>query len=192
MNTTAIVLLAAGGSRRMGQPKQLLAYQGKTLIQIVTERLLACKAFPTVVVLGAQVEAIAPLLNYPNLNVIQNPNWQFGMSSSIRCALEFLEFHFPKVNYILFALCDQPHIQAEDYYALLEKSQENPTKIIAAQYVGTIGAPMLFPAQYFHLFERLSGDQGAAKIARDRMDEVIAVPMEAAAVDWDEVGDVGK
>jgi CTP:molybdopterin cytidylyltransferase MocA len=190
MTETAIVLLAAGSSRRMGQPKQLLDFQGKKLIQIVVERLLACRAFPTVIVLGAQAEAIAQTLDYPDLNIIQNPNWATGMASTIACALEFLDFHFPQVDHILFALVDQPYVEAEHYYALLEKSEQFPNKIIAAQYADTIGPPMIFPRSYFLQLQRLIGDQGAANIARAALEDVVVVPMPTAAVDWDFLTDV--
>jgi molybdenum cofactor cytidylyltransferase len=181
----AIILLAAGGSRRMGSPKQLLPYQGKHLIQIVVERLLACGQFPTVVVLGAYADAIAPTLQYPNLSLIQNPNWNTGIASSIRCGLAFLDFHFPEVSHVLFALGDQPMIQVEQYYAMLEKSEEFPMHIIAAQYAGIYGAPMIFPRAFFPQLDRLSGDQGAGRMVRDMPEKVIAFPLPTAENDRD-------
>lgn len=192
MTDMAIVLLAAGGSVRMGQPKQLLDVEGKKLIQIVIERLLACRCFPTVVVLGAHVGAIAPLCDYPDLNVIQNPNWQTGMASSIRSGVEFVETMFPAVDRILLALVDQPFVEAEHYYALVEASEDAPDKVVAAFYGGQVGAPMVFPRRYFPMLARLRGDQGARAVVRELpASEVVQVPMAVAAVDWDVPGDVG-
>lgn len=192
MHNIAIILLAAGGSSRMGSPKQLLDFQGKKLIQIVVERLLACRCFPTVIVLGAEAQRIAPYCNYPDLNVIENPNWNTGMASSIRCGLEFVETLFPEVEQILFALADQPFVDAEHYYALLEAAVRSPDKVIAAHYAGQVGAPMVFARRHFPMLSRLSGDRGAGALVRS-MDacEVVEVPLPQAAVSWDERGDVG-
>ncbi len=193
MTNLAIVLLAAGGSTRMGSPKQLLDFKGKKLIQIVVERLLACRCFPTVVVLGAQAGAIAPYCGYHDLNVIENPNWQTGMASSIRCGFEFVETMFPDAGHILLALVDQPHVEAEHYYALVETSERFPDKVIAAYYEGQVGAPMVFPRRHFALLSRLTGDRGAGAAVRalDPAD-VVQVPLPLAAVDWDRPGDVGN
>ena len=193
MTKLAMVLLAAGGSTRIGQPKQLLEFQGKKLIQIVTERLLACRCLPTVVVLGAHATEIAPSLAGYELSVIQNLNWQSGMASSIRCGVEFLEMAFPEVTHVLFALVDQPYIEAEHYYALVEANEAFPDKIVAARYGGTVGAPMVFPRRYFPALARLQGDQGARALVR-RMESsaIVQVELPMAAVDWDFQSDVSS
>ncbi len=191
-NNIAIVLLAAGSSSRMGSPKQLIDFQGKKLIQIVVERLLACRCFPTVVVLGANAKNIAPYLDYPDLNVIENPSWSTGMASSIRSGLEFVETMFPEAGQILFALVDQPFVEAEHYYVLVEAAERHPDKVIAAFYEGQAGAPMLFPRRHYALLSRLTGDRGAGAAVRSMSaEEVVHVPLPTAAVDWDFLGDVG-
>jgi molybdenum cofactor cytidylyltransferase len=193
MTDMALVLLAAGGSTRMGEPKQLLEFQGKKLIQIVVERLLACRCFPTVVVLGAGAQEIAPFLAGYELNVIQNLNWQSGMASSIRCAVEFVETMFPDVGQMMLALVDQPYVEAEDYYALVEAAEAEPQKVVAAYYGGQAGAPMVFPRAYFPALGRLAGDQGARGIVRGLGPEAIkVVPLPQAAADWDVPEDRGK
>lgn len=186
MKDMAIVLLAAGSSSRMGSPKQLIDFQGKKLIQIVLERLLACRCFPTIAVLGANARNIAPYCEYHGLSVIQNPNWQTGMASSIRCGLEFVETMFPDVAHIMLALVDQPMVEAEHYHALVEASERSPDKVIAAYYAGQPGAPMVFPRRHFAMLSRLTGDRGAGAAVRG-MDagEVELVPLPEAAVDWD-------
>jgi molybdenum cofactor cytidylyltransferase len=193
MTNLAIVLLAAGGSTRMGSPKQLLDFKGKKLIQIVVERLLACRCFPTVVVLGAHAENIAPYCDYHDLNVIENPNWQTGLASSIRCGLEFVETMFPEAGHLMLAFVDQPQIEAEHYYALVEASERFPDKVIAAYYDGQVGAPMVFPRRHFALLSRLTGDRGAALAVRVLdATELMQVPLPMAAVDWNWPGDVGN
>jgi molybdenum cofactor cytidylyltransferase len=191
MTDMAMVLLAAGGSRRMGQPKQMLDFQGKTLIQIVVERLLACRCFPTVVVLGAGARDIAPFLAGYELNVIQNLAWETGMAGSIRCGVEFVETMFPDAGQVMLALVDQPYVEAEDYYALVEAAEAAPDKVVAAWYDGQAGAPMVFPRAYFPALMRLGGDQGARGIVRALPAEAVRlVPLPLAAADWDSVGDI--
>ena len=177
----------------MGSPKHLLDFQGKKLIQIVVERLLACRCFPTVVVLGADAQRIAPYCNYPDLNVIENLHWKTGMASSIRCGLEFVETLFPEVEQILFALVDQPYVEAEHYYALVEAAERSPEKVIAAYYGGQVGAPMVFARRHFQMLSRLTGDRGAGALVRG-MDagDVVELPLPAAAVGWDAAGDLGE
>jgi molybdenum cofactor cytidylyltransferase len=190
MGNCAMILLAAGGSTRMGRPKQLLEFKGKKLITIVVERLLACRKFPVIVVLGELSKEIAPYCKLEGVSIIQNINWQSGMASTIQCGLEFAEFGFDDVSHVLFALCDQPFVEAEHYYALVEASEAHPDKIIAAYYGGQAGAPMIFPRSYFPMLARLTGDQGARAVVRNLQADVIQVSMPTAAMDWDEVGDV--
>lgn len=192
MNTRiAIALLAAGGSRRMGFPKQLLDFQGKKLIQIVAEHLLACRCHPTVVVLGASTAEIVPYLEGYELSVIQNLDWPSGMAGSIRCGVEFVDNMFPDVQQLMLALVDQPYVEAEHYYALVEAAEEHPDQVVAAYYGGQVGAPMVFPRAYFPMLLRLGGDQGARGMVRALPAEaVVKLPLPQAGVDWDEPGDV--
>lgn len=193
MTEIGIILLAAGSSSRMGRPKQLLDFQGKKLIQIVTERLLACRCFPTVVVLGANAAEIAPHLSmYHDLSLIQNLNWQSGMASSIQCGIEFLETMFPNVSHAMIALVDQPFVEVEHYYRLVEASDAQPDRVIAAFYEGKVGAPMVFPARYFPVLSRLRGDEGARAVVRDLPEgEVVRVAVPRGGEDWDSAGDLG-
>lgn len=175
----------------MGSPKQLLDFHGKKLIQIVAERLLACRCFPTVVVLGAYAQDIAPSLRDYELNIIQNLNWQSGMASSIHCGVEFLETAFPEVSHVMFALVDQPYIEAEHYYALVEAAEDFPDKVIAAFYGGVVGVPMVFPQRYWPMLSRLQGDQGARGIVRGLEEHaVVKVALPTATKDWDWPADV--
>ena len=177
----------------MGHPKQLLDFQGKKLIQIVTERLLACRCFPTVVVLGANAAEIVPHLEmYHDLSLIQNLNWQTGMASSIHCGIELLESMFPTVSHAMIALVDQPYVEVEHYYRLVEAADAHPDKVIAAHYDGQAGAPMVFPVRYFTMLSRLRGDEGARAVVRGLPEsEVVKVAVPRGGEDWDVMKDVG-
>ncbi|HEX2898816.1 MAG TPA: nucleotidyltransferase family protein [Bacteroidia bacterium] len=186
MISPGIVLLAAGGSRRMGFPKQLIEFKGKKMIQVVAERLLACGAVPTAVVLGANASAIGPALAGYGLCILQNPEWESGMAGSIRCGVGFVESAFPDTTHLLLALVDQPFVEALDYQALLAASKAFPEKVVATEYAGQVGAPMVFPRKYFPLLAGLQGDQGARAVVRGLDgDAVLRIPVPAAAEDWD-------
>jgi molybdenum cofactor cytidylyltransferase len=191
MNQLAIVLLAAGGSSRMGFPKQLIPFEGKKLVQIVAERLLACRCFPTVVILGGNSREVLPLLQGYTLDILENLDWQSGMSTSIRCAVTFVKAQYPEVTHLMFALVDQPSVQAEEYSSLVEAAKTAPNKVIAAFYAGQWGAPMIFPSIYWNDLLQLTGDRGAAGIVRKMNPlDVVSIEMPNAGYDWDSPADL--
>ncbi len=191
MTKVGIVLLAAGGSSRMGFPKQLIEFQGKKLIQIVAERLLACRCFPTAVILGGHSREILPYLQGYELDILENLDWQSGMATSIRCAVSFVEAHYPDLTHLMFALVDQPFVEAEHYYALVEAAEKEPDKVVAAFYSGQPGAPVILPRKYFPMLMRLTGDQGARAVIRNLpADQLLTVDMPTAMIDWDASGDI--
>lgn len=191
MTQVGIVLLAAGGSSRMGSPKQLIPFQGKKLIQLVAERLLACRCFPTTVILGGNSREILPFLQGYELDILENLDWQAGMSTSIRCGVSFVESQYPDVTHLLFALVDQPLIEAEHYYALVEAAEKDPQKIVAAFYSDEPGVPVIFPRRFFPALKRLTGDQGARVLLRNlSAAELITIEMPAAMRDLDVPGDL--
>ncbi len=191
MTKVGIVLLAAGGSSRMGFPKQLIEFQGKKLIQIVAERLLACRCFPTTVILGGHSREILPNLQGYELDILENLDWQSGMATSIRCAVSFVEAHYPDLTHLMFALVDQPFVEAEHYYALVEAAEKEPDKVIAAFYGGQPGAPVILPRKHFPMLMRLTGDQGARAVIRNLpADQLLTIDMPTAMIDWDALGDI--
>jgi len=110
---TGIILLAAGDSSRLGSPKQMLLYQGQTLLQKSIGAALAAKAEQVLVVLGATGSEIAVPPASNQLQYILNPGWQEGMASSIRCGLEALCNQWPQLENVLVMACDQPFVSTE-------------------------------------------------------------------------------
>lgn len=181
MSRLGIVLLAAGESKRMGSPKQLRVFEGKTLLEWTTERLLKCEAACTVVVLGAFAERMLPLVARPELSVVENGDWASGMASSIRAGVSFAIDQ--DVDHVMIALVDQPFITEVDYKALVDASQRHPEQVVSAFYDGHFGAPMIFPKRYFADLLALEGDAGARKIVRG-LEDVIRVEMNGADLDF--------
>jgi molybdenum cofactor cytidylyltransferase len=156
-----VIILAAGSSRRLGEPKQLLKLEGKTLLRRTTETALAAKAQKVVVVLGANAEKFANELADLPLEITINRNWAEGMGGSIRAGLQkSLEIE-PNLSAIVLLLCDQPFVSTETIRRLIEKYRETKKRVVACQYDETIGVPALFAREMFDKLLALEGDAGA-------------------------------
>ena len=184
------VLLAAGGSSRMGQSKQLLGYEGKTLLRRAVETLLATACSPVVVVLGAEFEIAKNKIEDLPVEIARNENWQTGMGSSIKAGLEYLLQIAPDISAVIITLCDQPKIMATHLDRLAEKFRETGSDIVAAEYSGTLGVPALFGEQYFAELLNIEGDKGARKLIRSASAGVSTLQMPEAAFDIDTLEDL--
>lgn len=185
-----VVLLAAGGSTRMGRPKQLLPLEGKPLIVRAAEAALASPAWPIVVVLGAQADAIRLALARLPVLIAENPTWAEGMASSLRAGLGVLDAFSTQVDAALFALCDQPAFSADTIRQLIAAQRDTGRSIVAARYGGHLGAPALFVRSHFHALTTLTGDQGARQLLVNAPPETVAVvELPELAVDLDTPAD---
>ena len=184
--------MAAGASRRMGEPKQLLSFQGTPLISTVLRRLAATQPDRLIVVLGAHAERIRQHCQNPSVEIFLNPNWEEGLSASIRTAVEKLAHSPEKPSHILIALVDQPYLETEHYQSLIQASKQFPDQIIAARFEGRLGAPMLFPQAYFSKLLTLKEDRGAGQWVRSLNEQVVPIDLPLAAVDWDRPEDLSK
>lgn len=181
----AAIVLAAGASTRMGQPKQLLPVDGRTLLARTVEVCLAAELWPVVVVLGAHREQVRPTLaRYPVI-CTDNPAWAEGMASSLRAGLIALDQFSREVPGAVITLCDQPALSAAALRRLAAASDATGCGIAAARYAGHCGAPARFARRYFAELARLSGDQGARVLLHQRAAEVAAVDLPELAVDLD-------
>ena len=121
-------------------PKQLLVYQGKTLIRRAAETALASMCAPVVVVLGANAVRVGAELELPVI-VTRNREWETGMGSSIRCGLEAVLVTDLFVDGVVIALCDQPFVTADLIDTLIERRRETGKTIVATEYGGARGVP---------------------------------------------------
>ena len=150
----------------MGTPKQLLEFEGKTLIRRAAEAVLGAGCDPVVVVLGAETERSREELNSLEIEIAENREWENGMSSSIRVGLDHLLAVEPLLDAVLIALCDQPHVTATKLKLFLDKFVAEHPPIIAAQYDGVNGVPALFAREMFEQLGNLDGDKGARELIR--------------------------
>ena len=173
MQKTAILILAAGNSSRMGKTKQLLPYKNATLLEWAIEQAQKSVVKNVFCVLGANKEVIEKQLTSNIVEIIYNPNYKDGLSTSIVKGIEFLQEH--NFDSALIMLADQPHVTSEYLNSLIEASKNNPSKLIASNYQGSVGVPAIFPKNYFNDLLDLKGDKGAKNFLLQQNNNVIKV-----------------
>ena len=170
---TAILILAAGSSSRMGAPKQLLPYKNTTLLGYSIEQAKHINIKHVFCVLGANAEIIEKSIENYQIETIYNPNFKNGLSSSIFVGVKKLQHNF---DTILIMLADQPNVDFNYLNKLIKTSEENPSKIIASNYQNKIGVPAIFPKKYFNQLLELKGDKGARNILNNNKSDIIKMP----------------
>jgi molybdenum cofactor cytidylyltransferase len=180
---TGIIILAAGGSSRLGRPKQLLDYKGKTLLQTVINEALETSCRPVITVLGANAKEIAS--QHDQVNFVINESWENGMASSIVAGLSTMIRNNSEIESIIIAVADQAFIKMINFNHLIEKQKETGKNIIASTYAGTVGTPALFKKDYFEALLSLTGAEGAKKILKQYPQDVETVVFERGEIDID-------
>jgi len=178
----ALVLLAAGGSRRLGQPKQLLRLDGETLVHRAARLGLATAPAEAIVVCGANADAVwAGVADLP-LRKIACSAWEAGLGESLAVGLGALS---PDIDGALVLLCDQPALDASHLLALRDAWRGDPTRAAASEYAGVLGVPALLPRRWFAPLAEGGHDHGARDLLRANADQVHAVPAPSLADDVD-------
>lgn len=178
--SVAGVLLAAGASRRMGQPKQLLELDGEALVRRAARIALEAGCDPTIVVLGYEGDRVQAALSGLPCTKVGNPEWEQGMASSIRAGIEVLP---QNATAALLLACDQPAVDAAFLRSLISAHRLEPGRIAAAAYAGGAGIPALFPRRCFEVLKNLSGDRGARALIEDG--DVLSLPLLGGEMDVD-------
>ncbi|WP_426670222.1 nucleotidyltransferase family protein [Mucilaginibacter sp. McL0603] len=187
----ALIILAAGASTRLGQPKQNLVFQRKTLLERAIETAIDTECRPIFVVLGANVDDIDFDIKSKEVKFIFNSNWNEGMASSIRIAISEIEKH-EEINNVLIMLCDQPFVTSKLIAGMLLKQQETGKAIVACKYGDTIGVPALFTRTLFSELLLLRGQEGAKKILKDHPEDVAIIPFDKGNIDIDTKEDYNR
>jgi len=180
-----IVILAAGSSSRLGEPKQLLEFDGMTLLSHSIIEAANSNCSIAVVVIGANADFIAKEIDGDIVHIIANKNWDEGMSSSLRLGLKTLRKIDPKIDAVIFMTCDQPYISSSVLNDLISKYQQSGKPIVTSNYGEAIGPPTLFHKSFFSELMELKGDVGAKKIIQQHNDEVATVLFTKGNIDID-------
>ncbi len=159
-NDNCIVIPAAGASTRLGRPKQLVMFEGESLIRrAVRSSLSVCEN--VVVVLGSDVNDIEPELAGLSTEICINKNWKDGIGTSIAEGVRLAEKKFKDLNGFLIHLSDLPLVTSVELRKLLEAADSEKEKIVFSVYEDFEGVPAYFPSRYFSGLASLEGDFGA-------------------------------
>jgi len=185
------VILAAGGSTRLGSPKQLLRHRGQTAIARTLGLAQALTPNRVAVVVGAQALRIrgAARRTPGRLELVANPRWREGMSRSLRLGLAALP---RRAEAALVLVVDQPRVTEGDLARLVDAWSRRPARPAAAAYAGRLGIPAILPRRSWLRASRAGGDVGAREILRDPLVHVTAVAIPTAAFDVDTREDLEK
>jgi molybdenum cofactor cytidylyltransferase len=187
----ATIILAAGASSRLGQPKQLIQSNGESLVRRMAQQALALRAGPVVVVLGANQDRIMKELTGLAITTVVNPTWAEGMASSLRTGLRALDTESTEA--FLIVLTDQPYVTADLLQRLIDTRQSTGRGIIASRYAepdGILGVPALFDNHYRREFLNLTGDTGARKLIQQYASDSTGVLFPLAGIDLDTPADL--
>ena len=189
----AAIILAAGASRRLGQPKQLLQLDGETLLERALRLAKEAGAAPVLAVLGAHFAAICESISFNEAIPVLNDRWAQGISSSIHAGLRSLETCAPNAPGALVMSCDQPRLTAAHLRALIKAFEAHTTPVIVAStYAGIHGVPAVFPRSVFPNLRALHGDKGARALIAQHPCPVVALPFDGGELDIDLPGDLAQ
>jgi molybdenum cofactor cytidylyltransferase len=180
--TLHALVLAAGGSRRFGSPKQLVRLRGRPLLHLAVSRAVEVAGHAVTVVLGAHATELAPLLRHSPASFVINRDWREGIASSIRAGIARVP---ASCDGVLVTLADQAAVTAQDLMRLVSAWRRQPGYIVAAQYEGTSGVPVIFPRVDFAALSGLRGDQGARLLLQRTAARTVRVALPSAAIDID-------
>jgi len=168
------VVLAAGESRRMGRLKALLPFGPHTVIEQVLQPLLQADLAAVAVVLGHRAADIAVVLQGLPVQLLHNPQYQHGMTTSVQAALRDIT---PIPEAYLLALVDQPHLRLALIQQLLAAFAHTRKGLVIPTYEGKRGHPIVLSATYRQEVLALGRDQGLNVVTRGHPDETLEVPM---------------
>ncbi|HEX4640930.1 MAG TPA: nucleotidyltransferase family protein [Chthoniobacterales bacterium] len=182
MRNIGAVILAAGGSSRLGQPKQLTMFRGETLIRRAVRAAAKAGCDPIVVVVGKDGDAIRRELSATGAAIVENAEWQRGIGSSIRRGIDEIA---AATDAVILLTCDQPLVDAGVIAQLIAEHGETGKPIVASRYSNTLGVPALFERSRFKALLTLPDASGAKQLIEEQPDDVASMPFEEGAFDVD-------
>lgn len=182
---TGLVILAAGPSTRLGEPKQKIIFEGKSLLQRAVQTALDSACRPVIVLLGAYDNEIQSDIENEDVIVYHNFQWEEGMSSSIRLGIAMLQKTQTPVSDVILMVCDQPFADTTLLNDMINKKAITSKGIIACSYKNTLGVPVLFDKKFFPELLSLEGPDGAKKLIMKHKEAVADIPFDLGSFDID-------
>jgi molybdenum cofactor cytidylyltransferase len=192
----AAIVLAAGASTRLGQPKQLIPIEGETLLHRTARLAIEAQCSPVYVVLGFEADKMSPELAGLTVETVLHPDWQQGMGSSLRAGMQALLRTQPHPHAVLLLVCDQPRLSLQHIRALLKQhtmdAPDGKVAITASYYAQRNGVPAVFSACLFSDLLAISGDRGARDLIGARAAQVRGIPWPIGELDLDRPEDITR
>lgn len=168
-NMIAGILLAAGNSSRMGEPKALLSCQGLTFVDSILNKLAEINCNPVITILGSSGELIRRQTKVDSFQCYNNPNTELGQLSSLKIAIEKLPEH---TKGFILTLVDHPLVKLETYQALYQTAEDNPDCIIIPRFGGRRGHPVYFGKRFFKSLLEAPLNKGARTVVYENIEGV--------------------
>ncbi len=177
---TGIIVLAAGSSSRLGQPKQLISWKGIPLVRHSALVALEAGIGPVTVVLGAVVRSCREALDDLSVTIVENQSWSEGMGGSIARGMSASE----GLNNVIITLCDLPLITPSIYSDLLALRISGNSEVVASHNGTSLAPPILFSNNRFQALRSLKGPEGAKNLLRNET-SLTRLDCPEAAIDID-------
>lgn len=186
------VILAAGGSSRMGTPKQLLRFDEESLLRRAARAALEAHCAPVIVVVGASADLAKREVADLAAIVVENCEWRSGMASSVRAGVRGAVVNDPQLEAIVVLLCDQPHVTPAVVENLMAAHRRTAAKVVASSYGSTFGVPALFGRRLFEELTRLESASGAKQLIAEHSSDVVFVAFAGGEIDVDTPADYAR
>ena len=187
------IVLAAGASRRMGRPKQVLEFRGTTLLRRVAQEALATPSLSRVlVVVGAHAPISRAVLKGLSVEIVENRDWARGQGASLAAGVRALRHRAPETAAAVVLLCDQPLVTAASIALLVKTHRRTGARIVASRRGQRLETPVLLSFPFFDELCALDGDQGTKEILRRHRHLAMGLALPGAGVDVDTVEDYGR
>ncbi len=173
------IILAAGESKRMGEPKMLLPFGGKTIIEAVAESVVSSEVDGSLVVVGAEKERIEETIRDYGIKSVFNPDFQSGMLSSVQCGFKAVP---EGTRAVLVVLGDQPRISSGIINQLIQASKKTGKGIVLPVYEGERGHPVIIDMKYKEEVENLSPDVGLRGTVYSHPEDILEVKVDTASI----------
>ena len=186
----AILILAAGGSTRMGEPKQLLNWKRTTLIGHAIETTQQLGQSKTIVILGANYDSIKSKIEHYRIKVLNNKYWKFGLGNSLAFGIKSILRSNLNLDGVLVMLADQPLVDSAFLSSIIEAFKAGNQQIVASIYKDSKqGVPVLFDKFYFEELSQLNDDKGANAILQKYVDKLTGINADGIVSDIDTIND---
>lgn len=176
----------------MGSPKQILRFEGQSLLRRTTLAALGAQCRPVIAVTGAHVEMVRRELDGLDVREAFNARWESGMASSIRTGIEALLRIDPATAAVILTVCDQPHVTAGVLAALADIYRRTDAPLVASSYGGSVGVPALFSRQLFRDLACIDGGGGAKQVIAAHAADARYLSFDCGAIDIDTPEDFAR